>query len=101
MDPSISVADTNLRLNGTGSQDFIVGSGPVLTLYVLSSDVGPVQGRVLAVPGEPTHVTLCNGASGTWADLKSGLTINVSRSIFNTRTMAYVDTNAVRIMSCR
>jgi hypothetical protein len=100
INPTISVVDANLLLRGTNSQDFIAGAGPTLTLYVLSSDVGPVQGRVLASPGEPTHVRLCTGAQGTWADLKPGLSVNVSHSIFNGRTMEYVDTSYVSIVSC-
>lgn len=100
MYPTASAVDGNLLLGGTNSQDFIAARGAVATLYVLSSDVGPVQGRVLASPGEPTHVRLCNGAQGTWTDLKAGLTINVSRSIFNTRTMDYVDTDYVSIVNC-
>jgi hypothetical protein len=84
MNATISVADANLLLGGTNSQDFIASIGTVLILYVLSSDQGPVQGRVTASPGEPTHIRLCGGAQGTWADLKTGLTADVSRSIFNT-----------------
>jgi hypothetical protein len=101
MNPTISVVDANLLLRGTNSQDFIAGSGTILTLYVLSSDEGPVQGRVLASPGEPTHIRLCSGGQGTWADLKVGLTVNVSHSIFNRRIMEYVDTNYISIVSCR
>jgi hypothetical protein len=100
MNPTVSAVDANLLLRGTNSQDFIASAGPALTLYVLSSEVGPVQGRVLASPGEPTHVRLCGGAQGTWADLKAGLTINVNHSIFNTRAMEYVDTSYVSIVSC-
>jgi len=100
MNPTVSVADANLQLRGTNSQDFIAGGGAVLTLYVLSSDAGPVQGRVLASPGEPTHVRLCGGGQGSWADLKAGLTVNISRSIFNTRAMEYVDTSYVSIVTC-
>jgi hypothetical protein len=100
MNPTVRVVDANLQRAGTNSQDFIAQGGAVLTLFVLKSDEGPVQGRVFARPGEPTHVTLCGGRHGTWSDLKQGLTINISASIFNTRTMAYVDTNTVAVVSC-
>jgi hypothetical protein len=100
LNPTTSIVDANLRLTGTNSEDFIAGGGTTLTLYVLSSDVGPVQGRVFASPGEPAHVRLCSGVLGTWANLKMGLTVNVSHSIFNTRTMEYVDTNFITIVSC-
>jgi hypothetical protein len=100
MFPTASVVDANLQLRGTNSQDFIAAAGPALTLYVLSSEVGPVQGQVLASPGEPLHIRLCGGAQGSWKDLKAGLTVNVDHSIFNTRTMEYVDTNTVSVVSC-
>lgn len=100
MNPTVSVIDANLQRGGTNSQDFIAQGGGVLTLFVLKSDEGPVQGRVFARPGEPVHVTLCGGHRGTWSDLKQGLTVNVSQSIFNTRTMAYVDTRNVAVVSC-
>jgi hypothetical protein len=101
MSPTLSVVDADLLLGGTNSQDFIAAGGAILTLFVLSSEEGPVQGRVFASPGEPAHITLCSGAQGTWADLRAGLTVNIAHSIFNTRTMEYVDTNNVHIVSCR
>jgi hypothetical protein len=100
LNPTVSVVDTNLLGAGTNSQDFIAGDGNLLTLYVLSSQPGPVKGRVGASAGEPARVTLCNGSQGTWADLKMGQTIDIRHSIFNTRTMRYVDTSIVQIVSC-
>jgi hypothetical protein len=101
MNPTRSVLDADLLRAGTNSQDFIAGTGSVLNLFVLSSEPGPVQGRVRASPGEPTHVTLCSGVQGAWSDLKTGLTVDVSQSVFNTRAMEYVDTGNVTVVSCR
>ena len=100
LNPTAAVVDTNIQRKHTASQDFVANAGSILTLYVLKSDPCPVKGLVHAAPGEPPHVTLCNGSSGTWTDLRQGFSIDVSNSVFNTRTMTYVDTNAVRVISC-
>ncbi|HEX8918172.1 MAG TPA: hypothetical protein VF898_06695, partial [Chloroflexota bacterium] len=101
MSPTASVVDTNLRMRKTNSQDFIRNGGITLTLYVLQSDAGgPVQGLIHAQQRGRAHVVLCNGKTGTWSDLRPGLTIDISGSIFNTRFMTYVDTDLVKIASC-
>lgn len=101
LDPTVAVVDASIQRKDTNSQDFVAAGGPVLTLYVLKSDAGPVQGIVHALPGEPSHITLCGGVRGAWSNLTRGLTINISHSVFNTRTMTYVDTNTVTVVSCR
>jgi hypothetical protein len=47
------------------------------------------------------HITLCNGNAGTWADLTAGKTIDITRSVYNRRLHAYIDTDTVRVVSCR
>jgi hypothetical protein len=101
LDPTYAVQDTDLQEAFTDSQDFIARSGPRLTLYVLKSAAGgPVQGIVYAVRGGRTHITLCNGQPGTWADLTAGKTIDITRSLFNRRLMTYIHTDTVQVVSC-
>ena len=101
LDPTAIVRDTNIQSKATASQDFIVGGKQILTLYVLASDAGgPVQGMIHAEQRGATQVTLCSGQHGRWSDLRQGLTIDVSGSIFNVRTMTYVDTDFVKVVSC-
>lgn len=102
LNPTVAVQDVDEQRAKTRSQDFVADSGQRLTLYVLSSEKGgPVEGVVYAVPGGATKVYLCNGSTGTWADLTVGTTIDVSRSLFNRRINTYVDTDAVHIVDCR
>jgi hypothetical protein len=49
---------------------------------------------------DAAHVTLCDGVHGTWSQLRQGMTIDIRGSIFNLRTMTYVDTEIVRVVSC-
>lgn len=102
LNPTLAVQDMDVQRASTHSQDFVAQDGPHLTLYVLSSDKGgPVEGVVYAVQGGASRVYLCDGAAGTWSDLTPGLTIDISRSLFNRRINTYVDTDVVRIVSCR
>lgn len=102
LDPTLALQDLDVQRAATDSQDFVAQSGQRLTLYVLSSEKkGPVEGVVYAVPGGATKVYLCNGSSGTWADLTPGKTVDITRSQFNRRINTYVDTDSVRIVSCR
>ncbi|HEX6509026.1 MAG TPA: hypothetical protein VF221_15465 [Chloroflexota bacterium] len=101
LDPSYAVQDTDIQEAFVDSQDFIARRGGVLTLYVLKSDAnGPVQGVVRARRGGVTHITLCNGAPGIWADLTAGKTIDITRSLFNRRLETYIHTDTVRVVSC-
>jgi len=101
LNPTTLVTDTDVQAKSTASQDFIAGTGKILTLYVLQSDSGgPVQGMTHAEQRDAVHVTLCGGVHGTWGQLRQGMTIDISGSIFNLRTMTYVDTEIVRVVSC-
>jgi hypothetical protein len=101
LNPTTKVQDVDVQEAGVDSQDFIAESGANLTLYVLKSDAGgPVQGIVHAVQGGDTHITLCNGSIGSWADLTRGKTIDISESLFNRRLMQYIHTAVVRVVSC-
>jgi len=55
---------------------------------------------VHAVRGGVTHVILCNGQPGTWADLTTGKTIDITRSLFNRRLRTYIHTGIVHVVSC-
>jgi hypothetical protein len=103
LDPTFAVQDVDLQEAYTDSQDFITTHGPSrLTLDVLASDPhGPVQGVIHADRGGAMHITLCNGNAGTWADLTAGKTIDITRSVYNRRLHAYIDTDTVRVVSCR
>lgn len=102
LNPTYTVEDTDIQARDTNSQDFISGRDPSLTLYVLESDAGgPVVGVVHAWRGPDAHVVLCSGRTGSWGDLRQGMTVDISSSIFNRRIMVYVDTEAVRVVSCR
>ena len=86
LNPTYAVQDTDIQEAPVDSQDFIAASGPRLMLFVLKSDAnGPVRGMVHAVRGGVTHITLCNGQPGAWADLTAGKTIDITRSLFNRR----------------
>lgn len=101
LNPTYAVQDTDIQEAYVDSQDFIAGSGPRLMLFVLKSDPnGPVRGMIHAVRGGVTHVTLCNGQPGTWADLTAGKTIEITRSLFNRRLDTYIHTGNVRVVSC-
>jgi hypothetical protein len=101
LNPTYAVQDTDIQEASVDSQDFIAGSGPRLMLFVLKSDAnGPVKGMVHAVRGGVTHITLCNGQPGTWADLTAGKTINITRSLFNRRLDTYIHTDYVHVVSC-
>jgi hypothetical protein len=101
LNPTSLVRDTDLQRARTDSQDFIAAGGQILTLYVLQSQAGgPVRGVVHADGQADAHVTLCGGRSGSWSDLRQGLTIDVTRSIFNHRIMAYVDADTIHVVSC-
>ena len=101
MFPTASVVDTNLLVRTTNSQDFIRSGGVTLTLFVLQSGAGgPVQGVVHAQQRGRARVVLCGGKVGSWSNLRSGLTVDISNSIFNTRLMTYVDTDLVTVVSC-
>jgi hypothetical protein len=101
LNPTSRVQDTDLQGALTDSQDFIAQGGSSLMLMVLQSDSnGPVQGIVHAVPGGPARVVLCGDRLGTWDDLTQGKTIDITRSIFNRRTMTYLRTANVRVVSC-
>jgi hypothetical protein len=99
--PTYAVQDTDVQEAYADSQDFIMDGGARLTLGVLySAPQSPVQGIVYAVQGGPTHIVLCNGHAGTWADLTVGKTINITDSLFNRRLNLYVHTAYVKIVSC-
>jgi hypothetical protein len=101
LDPTYAVQDTDIQEAFVDSQDFIAASGPRLNLFVLKSDAsGPVDGLIYAVRGGVTHVTLCNGQPGTWADLTAGKTIDITRSLFNRRLDTYIHTGRVHVVSC-
>ena len=101
LNPTYAVQDTDIQEAFVDSQDFIAASGPRLMLFVLKSDAnGPVKGMVHAVRGGVTHITLCNGQPGTWADLTAGKTIDITRSLFNRRLDTYIHTGNVRVVSC-
>lgn len=101
LNPTYVVQDTDIQEAFVDSQDFIAGSGARLTLFVLKSDAnGPVHGLIHAVRGGLTHVILCNGQPGTWADLTVGKTIDITDSLFNRRLNTYIHTGTVRIVSC-
>jgi hypothetical protein len=101
LDPTSNVQDTDVQEAYVNSQDFIAQGGPNLTLYVLESDAnGPVQGIVHAVPGGVPYIVLCGGVKGTWQNLTQGKTINISNSLFNRRTMTYIRTSNVHVVSC-
>ncbi len=101
LDPTYAVQDTDIQEAFVDSQDFIAASGPRLKLFVLKSDAsGPVDGLIYAVRGGVTHVTLCNGQPGTWADLTAGKTIDITRSLFNRRLDTYIHTGRVHVVSC-
>jgi hypothetical protein len=101
LNPTYAVQDTDIQEAFVDSQDFIAASGPRLTLFVLKSDAtGPVKGVVHAVRGGVTHITLCNGQPGTWADLTTGKTVEITRSLFNRRLDTYIHTANVRVVSC-
>jgi hypothetical protein len=101
LNPTTLVRDTDIQRAATNSQDFIAAGGQVLTLYVLQSEAsGPVRGEVHADGRADAHVTLCGGRPGSWADLRQGLTIDIANSIFNRRTMTYVDADTIRVVSC-
>ncbi|HZU12712.1 MAG TPA: hypothetical protein VFB58_07715 [Chloroflexota bacterium] len=101
LNPTAAIQDVDLQEAFTNSQDFIASAGDRLTLYVLSADAqGPVSGIVHAVRGGRSQVYLCNGALGSWADLKPGETINITESFFNRRIKTYVDTDIVHIATC-
>lgn len=101
LDPTYAVQDTDIQEAFVDSQDFIAASGPRLTLFVLKSDAnGPVKGLIHAVRGGVTHITLCNGQPGVWADLTAGKTIDITRSLFNRRLDMYIHTDTVRVVSC-
>lgn len=102
LSPTNMVRDQELQARLTESQDYIAKHEVNLTLFVLQSAAGsPVKGEVEAQAGEGTRIILCGGRAGTWGNLAQGMTVNVGRSIFNTRTMTYVDTGVVRVVSCR
>ena len=102
MDPTFVVRDSDIQSRATESQDFIAKRNVSLTLYVLQSAAGgPVQGIIQAERGNDTRVILCEGRTGAWGNLAEGMTIDVSSSVFNRRTMTYVDTGVVRVVSCR
>jgi hypothetical protein len=101
LNPTTSVRDTDIQRARTASQDFIAGGGSILTLFVLQSDAGgPVEGQVHADGAADAHVTLCGGRAGSWTDLHQGLTIDITNSIFNRRTMTYVDADTIHVVSC-
>lgn len=101
LSPTFAVQDVDIQDAFVDSQDFITRSGRILTLGVLKSDAkGPVQGIVRAVRGGTTHITLCNGQPGTWADLTVGTTIDITRSLFNRRLDTYIHTGTVQVVSC-
>jgi hypothetical protein len=101
LNPTYAVQDTDVQEAYTDSQDFIMAGGTRLTLGVLQSPPNsPVQGIVHAVQGGTPHITRCNGTAGTWADLKTGKTIDITKSLFNRRLSLYVDTDDVTIVSC-
>jgi hypothetical protein len=101
LDPTFAVQDTDIQEAFVDSQDFIAASGTRLTLFVLKSDAGgPVNGLIHAVQGGVTHITLCGGQPGTWADLTTGKTIDITRSLFNRRLDTYIHTGRVRVVSC-
>ena len=101
LNPTYAVQDTDIQEAFVDSQDFIAAGGPRLMLFVLKSDSsGPVNGLVYAVRGGVTHVILCNGGPGTWADLTAGKTIDITRSLFNRRLHTYIHTDTVRSVSC-
>jgi hypothetical protein len=101
LNPTYAVQDTDIQEAYVDSQDFIAASGASLTLFVLKSDsTGPVNGVVHAVRGGVTHVILCNGQPGTWADLTTGKTIDITRSLFNRRLRTYIHTGNVHVVSC-
>lgn len=101
LSPTFVVRDMDTQSRATNSQDFISGRDPRLALYVLSSDAGgPVRGIIHALPGGTTSVILCGGRAGTWSSLTRGMTVNINGSIFNRRTMTYVDTDVVTVVSC-
>lgn len=101
LNPTYAVQDTDIQEAFVDSQDFIAAGGPSLMLFVLKSDAnGPVRGLVHAVRGGVTHITLCNGQPGTWADLTAGKTIDVTRSLFNRRLETYIHTGNARVVSC-
>jgi hypothetical protein len=101
LNPTYAVQDTDIQEAYVDSQDFIMHGGPRLTLGVLSSDPkGPVQGIVHAVQGGYTEITLCNGHEGTWADLTTGKTIDITNSLFNRRLKLYIHTARVKVVSC-
>lgn len=102
VNPTTAVQDVDVQEVGTDSQDFVSQSGQRVTLYVLSSARrSPVHGVVYAVPGGETKVYLCNGSLGAWTDLTAGKTVDITGSLFNRRANTYVDTDTVRIVSCR
>jgi hypothetical protein len=102
LQPTYAVQDTNVQEAFTDSQDFIMDDGDRLTLGVLwSPPKSPVQGIVYAIQGGPTHITRCNGHAGTWSDLTTGKTIDITRSLFNERLDLYIHTAYVKIVSCR
>ncbi|GAC1509585.1 MAG: hypothetical protein NVS2B16_08360 [Chloroflexota bacterium] len=99
--PTFAVQDIDTQTRATNSQDYIAGRDSGLTLDVLQSDGGgPVQGIVHARSGGGTHVVLCGGRLGAWSNLTAGMTIDVSGSVFDIRTMTYVDTDTVTVVNC-
>ncbi len=101
LNPTVAIQDTDVQEAAVDSQDLIRTSGPRLSLFVLRSTAGgPVNGLVYAIRGGTVRITLCNGRAGRWADLTTGKTVDITRSLFNRRTNIYVHTGDVHIVSC-
>jgi len=101
LDPTFAVQDSDIQEALTDSQDFISESGPTLTMDVLRAPAkGPVQGIIHAVQGGKTSITLCNGEPGSWNDLRTGETVDISRSLFNQQLKTYIHTQRIRVVSC-
>lgn len=102
LNPSVAIQDTDIQFAYADSQDLITGRGPFrLALDVLKSDdKGPVQGAIHALRVGRFHITLCNGQPGRWSDLTRGKTVDISRSLFNRRTMTYIRLDSIRVVSC-